>query len=63
MFGFFEAHDKEKEKMRNIKYMIAFARSARTSPSRPHWFLCAPKSLPETLDQLLTVEKARRSAK
>jgi len=28
-----QAHDKEKEKMRNIEYIIACARSARTSPS------------------------------
>jgi len=34
IFGLSKAHDKEEEKMRNIKYIIACARSARTSPSR-----------------------------
>jgi hypothetical protein len=33
--GFFESHDKEEEKMRNIEYGIACARPAPTSPIIP----------------------------
>jgi hypothetical protein len=36
--GFFESHDKEEEKMRNIEYGIACARPAPTSPVIPMLF-------------------------
>jgi len=42
--------DKEEEKMRNIEYMIACARSARTSPICP--FSGAPDSDKNTLRSL-----------